>query len=98
MLTRKQIHYLRAKAHTLKPVFQIGKAGLHEPVFSELDAVLESRELIKITLLQNTDEDPHQAGARIAEETHAELVQVIGRTLIFYRRSQETMKIELPRG
>ncbi|CAM3105315.1 ribosome assembly RNA-binding protein YhbY [Sporolactobacillus spathodeae] len=98
MLSSKQVKYLKALAHPLKPIFQIGKAGLHEPVFSELDAALETRELIKISLLQNTLEDPHEAGARIARETHAELVQVIGRTLVIYRRSKEKQRIDLPRS
>ncbi|MFT8318312.1 MAG: ribosome assembly RNA-binding protein YhbY [Sporolactobacillus sp.] len=97
MLKNKQVKYLKKLAHPLKPVFQIGKAGLHEPVFSELDAVLESRELIKISLLQNTSEEPQDAGRQIAQETHAELIQVIGHTLILYRRSKEHQKIELPK-
>lgn len=85
-------------AHPLKPVFQVGKAGLHEQVFNELDAVLERRELIKVSLLQNTFEDAGEAGKRIAEETHAELVQIIGHTLILYRESKEHKRIECPKG
>lgn len=85
-------------AHSLKPVFQVGKAGLHEQVFAELDAVLERRELIKVSLLQNTFEDVRDAGNRIAEETRAELVQVIGHTLTLYRESKEHKRIEFPKG
>ncbi|MDD9147617.1 MULTISPECIES: ribosome assembly RNA-binding protein YhbY [unclassified Sporolactobacillus] len=98
MLNSRQRKFLEKKAHSLKPVFQIGKAGLHEAVFSELDDVLEKRELIKVSLLQNTTENAGEAGRRIAEKTHAELVQIIGHTLILYRESKEHKRIECPKG
>lgn len=98
MLNSKQIKYLRKLAHPFKPVFQIGKAGLVEQQIKELDAVLERRELIKVSLLQNTSEDAGEAGERIASETGAELVQVIGHTMILYRESKEHKRIEFPRG
>ncbi|RYL91553.1 ribosome assembly RNA-binding protein YhbY [Sporolactobacillus sp. THM7-4] len=96
MLSSKQKKYLRKLAQPLRPVFQIGKSGLHEQVYKELNAVLEKRELIKGSLLKNTFEDPEEAGERIARETGADLVQVIGHTLVLYRESKEHKKIELP--
>jgi RNA-binding protein len=80
---------LRREAQTLRPVFQIGKSGLSVQLVRELDAVLEKRELIKVSLLQNTDETAQDAGKRIAAKTDAELVQVIGRTLILFRKSKK---------
>lgn len=96
MLNRKQITYLKKMAHTLKPIFQIGKSGLQDQMFQELEAALEKRELIKISLLQNTFEDPQEAGSRAAAETGAELVQVIGHTIVLYKESKENKRIELP--
>lgn len=89
MLSKKQLLDLRKTAQTLKPVFQIGKSGLSTQLIHELDAVLEKRELIKVALLQNTDETAADAGERIAAETGADLVQVIGHTLILYRKSKK---------
>lgn len=89
MLSKKQLQDLRRTAQTLKPVFQIGKSGLSAQLIRELDAVLEKRELIKVSLLQNTDETAADAGERIAAETGADLVQVIGHTLILYRKSKK---------
>ena len=96
MLTNKQRNYLRKQAHDLNPIFQIGKSGVHETMIEELKDALEARELIKISILQNAGEDPKQAGESIARKTSANLVQVIGSTLILYKASQNNRIIELP--
>nr|WP_010630257.1 ribosome assembly RNA-binding protein YhbY [Sporolactobacillus vineae] len=88
MLSKRQLMDLRREAQTLKPVFQIGKSGLGAQLIRELDALLEKRELIKVSLLRNTDETAKDAGERIAAETGAELVQVIGHTLILFRKKK----------
>ncbi|TCP32317.1 RNA-binding protein [Scopulibacillus darangshiensis] len=97
MLTNKQKRFLQREAHHLKPIFQIGKSGLHETMVHEVNAALEARELIKINLLQNTMEDVREAGIQLAEGTGAEVVQVIGSTIILYKESNENKKIELPK-
>lgn len=99
MLTNKQQRFLQKKAHHLKPIFQIGKSGLHETMKKEIYGALETRELIKVSLLQNTEEDARDAGRQLAASAHAELVQVIGSTLILYKESQdkENRQIELPK-
>lgn len=97
MLTNKQKKFLKKEAHHLKPIFQIGKSGLHDTIIKELNAALDARELIKIQLLQNTGEVAEDAGVRIARDTEAELVQVIGHTLILYKPSKEHKRIELPK-
>jgi len=97
MLTGKQKRFLRKESHHLKPVFQIGKQGVHETFINEISDVLESRELIKISVLQNSIEDSKSAGAFIAEKVHAELVQVLGNTITLYRQSEENPQLELPR-
>lgn len=97
MLSGKQKRFLRKEAHDLKPVFQIGKSGIHETFIEEIKDVLESRELIKISILQNALEDPKGAGELLAEKTDGELIQVIGSTIILYKESKENQKIELPK-
>ncbi|MFD2618240.1 ribosome assembly RNA-binding protein YhbY [Terrilactibacillus laevilacticus] len=98
MLTSKQKKFLKKEAHHLKPVFQIGKSGLHHTVIEELNAVLEARELIKVNFLQNTLEDPKEAGEQVAEKIGAEVVQVIGNVLVLYKESENNKTIELPRA
>lgn len=97
MLTGKQKRYLRKNAHHLKPVFQIGKQGIHDTFLTEIDDVLESKELIKISVLQNAIEDPKEAGVLIADKTDSELVQVMGSIITLYRPSKENPELVLPR-
>ncbi|GGH84877.1 RNA-binding protein [Pullulanibacillus pueri] len=97
MLTGKQKRFLRKEAHHLKPIFQIGKAGLHETMFKEINDVLEARELIKISVLQNAIEDPNEAGQVLAEKTEAEFVQVLGNVITLYKKSENNPNLQLPR-
>ncbi|PSL45056.1 RNA-binding protein [Salsuginibacillus halophilus] len=96
MLTKKDKQFLRKQAHQVKPLFQIGKAGITPNFIQQIREALEARELIKISLLQNTLEDKHEAARLVAERTNAEIVQVIGQTIVLFRRSETKPKIELP--
>ncbi|MCH4984156.1 ribosome assembly RNA-binding protein YhbY [Macrococcoides goetzii] len=97
MLTGKQKRFLRAEAHHLDPIFQIGKGGISDNLIEQLNDVLEKRELIKVSVLQNNDDDKQELAETIARRVHGELVQVIGSTIILYKPSVNNKKIELPR-
>lgn len=89
MLTPKQRQYLKAQAHPLKPVVHVGKAGISDALAQELDQMLDSLELMKLKLNQNTFEDE----ASVAEALQAkvpglEVVRVLGHTLLVYRASR----------
>jgi len=95
MLTGKQKSYLRSEAHHLQPIFQIGKGGLTEPIIKQIEEALEARELIKVSILQNSEEDKNEIARRL-EETGIEVVQVIGKILVLYKESKEKKRIVLP--
>lgn len=57
MLTGKQKRFLRSKAHHLNPIFQVGKGGVNENMIGQIADALEARELLKVSILQNCDED-----------------------------------------
>ncbi|GEB76220.1 ribosome assembly RNA-binding protein YhbY [Sporolactobacillus inulinus] len=97
MLSNNQRKFLKKKAHALKPVFQVGKTGVHPQFLEEIDRVLEKRELIKVQFLQNTFEDPTEASSDMSRQTNAELVQVIGHTAVLYRPSKDHKRIDLPK-
>ncbi|MFC4618062.1 ribosome assembly RNA-binding protein YhbY [Camelliibacillus cellulosilyticus] len=97
MLSGKQKRFLRKEAHHLKPIFQIGKAGVHETFIKEIADALEARELIKISLLQNAVEDIDTAAVRVATKTHAEIVQILGATITLYKESKNNKRLVLPR-
>ena len=93
MFTSKQRANLKSMASTMKPVGQVGKEGISENLIESLSNALEARELIKVTLLPAAGDDGENLAANIAELLHAEVVAVIGRKAIFYRRSHKE-KIE----
>jgi RNA-binding protein len=97
MLTGKQKRFLRSKAHHLNPIFQVGKGGVNENMVKQIGEALEVRELIKVSILQNCDQDRDEVAEVISSGTKAELVQVIGNTIVLYKESKENKQLELPR-
>ncbi|HGQ6770790.1 TPA: YhbY family RNA-binding protein [Streptococcus pneumoniae] len=79
-LTSKQRAFLNSQAHTLKPIIQI-KTSVRQ--------ALDARELIKVTLLQNTDENIHEVAEILEEEIGVDTVQKIGRILILFKQSSK---------
>ena len=98
MLNSKQRATLRSVASRMDAIFQIGKGGVNEAAVKSIGDALEARELVKISVLDNSDEDPREAGEAIAGATGSEVVAVIGRKIILYReaRNPENRKITLP--
>lgn len=95
-LNSRQRAYLGGLAGSIDPIFQIGKASLTPEIVDALDAALEKRELIKVSVLKNCADDPKELAAVIAERTHASTVKVIGKKMIFYRRAKKNPKLRLP--
>ncbi len=87
MLTSKQRSNLRGLAQKIDPVTQVGKSGVTESLIESLDKTIEKRELIKVTVLENSGLDPRETGEQIATLLFAEFVCATGRKLVFYRRS-----------
>lgn len=86
-LRGKQKQFLKKEAHHLQPIFQIGKSGLSDEIVRQIDEALEKRELIKISLLQNTEETADHVAEVVASQLEAEVVQQIGKTIVFFRES-----------
>ena len=87
MLNSKQRSNLRSLAQKIEPITQLGKGGINDAFIEGLDKAIEKRELIKVTVLENSDYLPKDAGIEIAEKLDAEFVCATGRKLVFYRRS-----------
>ena len=86
-MTSKQRSKLKSIAANLSPVTQIGKGGITENLLNTLSEALEAREIIKVNVLQNAEADADTAAQNVAELLGAEVVYVIGRKAVFYRRS-----------
>ncbi|WP_342581545.1 ribosome assembly RNA-binding protein YhbY [Ureibacillus sp. FSL W7-1570] len=97
MLTGKQKRFLRAEAHHLTPIFQVGKGGVNEQMLRQIEDALEARELIKVRILDNCEMDKHEVAETLAEGTKSELVQLIGLTVVLYKESKKHKRIQLPK-
>ena len=95
-LTGKQKSFLRSLGMSLEPVVQIGKEGVTPTVVESAREAIKKRELIKVRVLQNAPEEPEQAVTTLAERADVNLVQVIGRNGLLFKRNFEKPKIELP--
>ena len=88
--------YLKGLAMTMDPIFQLGKSSLTPENTQAIAEALEARELIKINVLQNCADDPNELAQIVAERTHSQVVQVIGKKIVLYKESKNKKKIELP--
>ncbi|MGN7177359.1 ribosome assembly RNA-binding protein YhbY [Cytobacillus firmus] len=96
MLTGKQKRLLRSKAHHLNPIFQVGKGGVNENMIKQVGEALEARELLKVSVLQNCEEDRDTVAHQLSEGAKADVVQIIGNIIVLYKESKENKQINLP--
>ncbi len=87
MFTSKQRSNLRSLAQTIAPITQVGKGGVSENLIKSLSDALDARELIKISVLNNAEDDARDIAIEIAESLNAEVVEVIGKKIVLYRKS-----------
>lgn len=96
-MTSKQRAYLKSLAMKLDPILQLGKSGVTPENTASIDEALAARELIKISVLQNCMEDSRSMAELLAERTHSQVVQVIGKKIVLYREGKkDKKKIILP--
>lgn len=94
-LTGKQVRYLRGLGHHLNPVVMIGRSELSEAVLRSTEDALLCHELIKVKLQEGCELDRREAAAELARLTGAQVAQVLGKTFLLYRESDDK-KIVLP--
>ena len=87
-MTSKQRRKLKSIAANLSPVTQIGKGGISENLLRTLSEALDAREIIKVNVLPTAEADADTMAQNAAELLGAEVVYVIGRKAVFYRRSR----------
>jgi RNA-binding protein len=89
-LTSKQRAHLRSLAQRLKALLHVGKDGVTDTlVRSTLDA-FNTRELLKVKVLESSPDDARETAQQLLKRLEdVELVQVIGRTIVLYRKHPE---------
>lgn len=97
-LTTKQRAHLRSLAHSQRPIFHVGKEGVTQTSVGAVEAAFNTRELLKVKVLEGAPQSAKESGIALAERVPgAHLIQVIGRTVVLYRPHPEKPEIKLPR-
>ena len=95
-LTSKQRAYLKSKAQTIDPILQIGKSSVTTELVTSVAEAIEKRELIKLHILQNCDDDAKEIANTIAERTHSTVVQIIGKKIVLFKQKKKDSAYTLP--
>jgi RNA-binding protein len=96
-LTSKQRAFLRSRAHSLKPILQVGTEGVTDSLLQAVLEAFNTRELLKIKVLEGAPEKARATADRIVaalDDVH--VPQTIGRTIVLYRPFPEDPEITLP--
>ena len=88
-MTSKERAYLKSLASNIEPAFQVGKSSLTQEVTAAIAEAFNTRELVKIAVLKNCFDDPKEIASMVAERTHSQVVQVIGRKIILYKENKD---------
>lgn len=95
MITSKQRAALRSMSNDMQAIMQVGKGGITENLLKTVSDALEARELIKLTVLENSGMTTKDAANDIADALGADVVSVVGKKFVLYRESENNKKIEL---
>lgn len=88
-MTSKERAELKSRAMKLDSIFQVGKSSLTPQLVDAIKAALKSRELIKINVLKNCMDDPREIAELVAERTNSQVVQVIGKKIVLYKKNMQ---------
>ncbi|MEZ7853417.1 MAG: ribosome assembly RNA-binding protein YhbY [SAR324 cluster bacterium] len=95
-MTGKQKRHLRALAHPLKPLVNLGKQGLSPETRREIESQLLDHELIKCKVLDSCPLSKKECAEEISKQTEIEVIQVIGKTIVLFSPLLEDSKIKFP--
>lgn len=89
-LNNKQLVHLRGLGHHLDAVVIVGKEGLSPSLYAALDVALLQHELVKLKISEAAPGERHELAHELAEGSRSALVQVLGRTVLLYRRRPDS--------
>ncbi len=95
-LTGKQRRHLRALGHHLTAVVQVGHEGVTPAVVHQTRAQLLAHELIKVKVV-GEGQDRHTVAETLAGFADAHLAQVLGKTILLYKKRPKNPEIVLPK-
>ncbi|MFA6289622.1 MAG: YhbY family RNA-binding protein [Opitutaceae bacterium] len=88
-LTGAQKTFLRSLGQTMEPALKVGKGGLTDEFFKELQNHLNARELVKLRFLGADRQTRSELIAHIADQGRCVLAGAVGMTALFYRQNPD---------
>lgn len=85
---------LRGAGHHLSPIVQVGREGVTEAVVQQLGQALHDHELVKVKVGTESPEDRFEAAERLAGGAAAQVAQILGRTILLYRKHPDEPRFE----
>jgi RNA-binding protein len=85
---------LRGHGHAMSPIVQVGKAGVSGALIKQVQQALEDHELIKVKIGGECPLDRYEVADRLDAEPGVDLVQIIGRVLLLYKRHPQKPRYE----
>lgn len=91
-MTSKERAELIKEGAKHNPIFRFGKAGISPEFTKAVSDALEARELVKLDVLKNCDDDPKELAGIISDRTGSQVVQIIGRKIVLYKQNKDPKK------
>ena len=95
MLTQSEKRQLKSLASVEKTKYQIGKKEISATLIDMLDKALTARELIKIDVMKAVEDPIMEIALDLSSQLKAEIVQVVGRVIVLFRRNKNNPRIKL---
>ncbi|ONI44002.1 RNA-binding protein [Candidatus Epulonipiscioides gigas] len=97
-MNSKQRAYLKSLAQAINSTFQVGKNAVTPELVIGISEALEAREILKVSVLSNCEENINDIARMISERTKSQLVQIIGKKIVLYKAPKKNPKIILPKN
>jgi RNA-binding protein len=85
---------LRGHGHHLTPIVQVGKAGASEAVLKQVEQALADHELVKVRVDADSPDDRFAAADGLAALPGVNVVQILGRAILLYKRHPQKPRYE----
>jgi RNA-binding protein len=85
---------LRGHGHGLKPLVQVGKGGVTPGVLAQVAQALFDHELVKVRVGTECPVDRFAVADQLAAQPGTEVVQILGRVVLVYKRHPEKPRFE----
>lgn len=96
LLNTKQKKYLRGLAHNLTPAAYVGQKGLTDNLIAEVNTALNAHELVKVRFNDFKErEAKKEIIDAIAQQTHSEVVGMVGHMALLFQAHQDEAKREI---